>query len=395
MFKTKLASSRLSLTYLFDLPSIVKEPSSADHDAAVKKAAVHIGLVPAAAVAAKAFARAAITLPVVHASDFDQDFHLADGGPALRFEFYYDPDAPKMAIRIVTTLGEEPSMIIDGVLASRHAFHAMEILEGKALTTDSPGNRKDIPPLTYGIRQQLNFMFEIIPGTLVRIVFAYFSLLLDLLFFRRPPSDPTLVNDAKSMFRFYNSNSASEPCVFQTYTPATLGPKPFRAFLALIDAWRKVRELAGFFYLINFSPQVAPGVTANVNDIARLSNRYKNCFDRAGSGPPPPLWVVSNPQMARRLFINNYGVHSHNFCAKPVSYVWDWLELAAPIHGAGCITLNGTFMFWIRGMPSAVRQAALSHTLGEPIATFPQNQKWFAAMGLPASIAPKEAKKES
>jgi len=299
---------------------------------------------------------------------------------------------PKMAVRIVTSLGEEPSMIMDGVLASRIAFYTMELLEGNVkLSTESPAAREGaIPPLNFGLRQQINFLWEI-PGTLVRIVYAYLSTLFDNIFGARfPSSDPTFVHDVKSLFHFYESPRANELAELHVYRPKvfTNSEKPFRIFLRVVDARRNARGLAGYFYLINFSPLVASGVTSNIKDIVSYKNRYLNAFDRPNRGPTPPMWRVVNPQLSRRIFINNSGIHQHTFSAKPVAYVWDWLEMAAPLHGAGCITLNSVFMVWFRGMPAALQQGDFSPWLGEPVSRTIQNDQWFKCMGSSKSIAP-------
>lgn len=284
-------------------------------------------------------------------------------------------------------------MIIDGVTASRLAMHTMEVLEGKPLAMASPGNRKGqgmIPPFTYGLGQKLNFFLEI-PGTLLRMLLANLSLLLDKLLGRPAPADPTVVTDAKSLLRFVQSERANDPAVSQLYcVPPSKGlAKPFRVFLALIETWRTSLSLAAYFFLINFSPMVAPAVSSNVDDITSAERRYKCAFDRPGPGPPPPLWAVSNFQMARLLFFNNYGIHVHNFSAVPTAFMWDWLELGAHMNGAGCISINGTFLAWVRGLPSALRRNELASKLGEPVGQVTQNMQWFKTMGLPASLAPK------
>ena len=94
-------------------------------------------------------------------------------------------------------------------------------------------------------------------------------------------------------------------------------------------------------------------------------------------------------QMARLIFFNNYGIHTHNFSARPTAFVWDWLELGAHMHGAGCISINGIFLCWVRGMPSTLRRGNFAAKLGEPVAHISQNVHWFKTMGLPTSLAPK------
>ena len=395
MLKTKLPSSRLCLTYVFELPAErTASPSPEAHDVAIKKAAQISGLVSKDIVAATASSLKDVSLANVHKLPFKESFFVKDGGPALRCEFYYGSDTTKtsmVAVRIVTSLGEEPSMIIDGVLASRIAFYTMELLDGNdELSTGSPAAREgSIPTLKFGFRQQINFLREI-PGTLLLIIYTYlYTFFVKLLGIKEAPSDPTLVHDPKTLFRFYESSRANELAELQAYRPEVKDyEKPFRKFLQVVDNWRNVRGLVGYFYLINFSPLVASGVTSNIQDIVSYKRRYRNAFDRPNRGPTPPMWRIVNPQLSRRIFINNYGIHVHSFKAKPLAYVWDWLEMAAPLHGAGCITLNGVFMAWFRGMPAALEQGDLSSWMGEPIARVTQNDVWFKCMGLPRSIAP-------
>ena len=260
MFKTKLPSSRLSLTYEFELPAAVHNPSSAVHDAAVKKAAALSGLVDPLVVSAKAFSKKDPTLASVHALPFDPKEFVNDGEKGVHFEFFYDPSAKRLAVRLVTTLGGgDPSRFIDGVVASRLAFMAIELLEGRAaLSQDSPAAREP-PPMKFGLRQQMNFARAVMPGTLCRIVFAWMSMLVDRALGIKPPADRTLVHDAKSLFRYYESSPAdiAEYMVFRPTLDAQ--EKPFRKFLRVVDAWRCASSRAGYFYLINFSPLVAPG----------------------------------------------------------------------------------------------------------------------------------------
>ena len=87
--------------------------------------------------------------------------------------------------------------------------------------------------------------------------------------------------------------------------------------------------------------------------------------------------------MSRRLFFNNYGKHKHSFKAVPVAYIWDWLELPAPLSGAGCITINEVFMCFVRGTPAALKQGPFADKLGAPRYEIAQNGKWFASVGGP------------
>ena len=141
-----------------------------------------------------------LSLAAVHGAPFDPADFVQDGCKGVHYEFAYDPTRPKSALRIVTTLGETKELILDGILAARLGFMAMELLEGKELSTDSPAARK-VPPFTFGLRHKWNFFKELMPGTLIRILVAYASMLLDFVLGAKPPKDVTLVHDAKSIFR--------------------------------------------------------------------------------------------------------------------------------------------------------------------------------------------------
>ncbi|KAJ1449922.1 hypothetical protein M885DRAFT_571967 [Pelagophyceae sp. CCMP2097] len=219
METTKLPSSRLCLTYEFVLSAVLKEPSSAVHDAAVKSAAAQCGLCAPASISARATRLDGCTLANVAGGGFDASFHVADGGPAVRLEFYYDGLAPRLCVRIVTILGEGPASMIDGVTASRLAFHAMEVLEEVEMKRDSPAAREGrVPPFHYGARHRFNFLREV-GGALLRTAVANASLFFDRVLQRAPPKDLTLVHDATTLFRFYASPNRNEPCQFRCYRP--------------------------------------------------------------------------------------------------------------------------------------------------------------------------------
>ena len=280
------------------------------HDAAVKNAAELSGLVDPMVVSAKAFSRKDITLASVHALPFDPKEYANDGEKGLHFEFFYDPSAKRMAVRLVTTLGDgDPSCAVDGVMASRLALMAIELLEGRAeLSKDSPAAREGrVPPMKFGLRQQMNFALAVMPGTLFRIVFAWMSMLVDRVLSIKPPADLTVVHDAKSLFRYYESSPAADIAEFMVFRP-TIDPqdteKPFRKFLRAVEAWRCASSLSGYFYLINFAPLVAPGVTTDINDIGDINKRFRGAFARPGSPLAPPDWVIANPLHSRLIFVN-------------------------------------------------------------------------------------------
>ena len=77
--------------------------------------------------------------------------------------------------------------------------------------------------------------------------------------------------------------------------------------------WRAAVGFVGYHYLINFSPHVAPGITTQISHVRSQTERYAHAFAPPGAAPPPHLWRLNNPCLAKLVFINNYGVHKHNF----------------------------------------------------------------------------------
>ena len=119
--------------------------------------------------------------------------------------------------------------------------------------------------------------------------------------------------------------------------------------------WAKTIGLnGGYFYLNNFSPRAAPGLTRDASTLFTRPGREMGIFDVPG--PPPTtagLWAMQNVLIADMVFVNNYGKHTFSFDAVPTRFVWDWAGLTA-VQGAGAITINGQSMAWIRGSSDSV-----------------------------------------
>jgi hypothetical protein len=360
-----------------------KTLSSEEHNAAAKRAAKETGIVPESAVKAQVVHCSDASLSTVHHLPFDSAFYVANGGPAVRLEFVYNHTS--MFVRIVTSLGDGSQCIVDGVTASRLAFHTMEILEGEKLNHQERWSCKP-PALKFGKRQQWNGMREMNLAQFL-IVLAKLRLVLDMLLemmfgmLIRLNFGKSIVNSPYTMLRFYQSDEYKHtPAHVHAFGPSDMG---FKDFLVVVESWKQSLGSTGYFFLMNFSPEVACGLTTNIHDIKNRSSRYENAFIPAGSGPPPPVWgAIFNFLLSRKIVINNYGVHIHNFSAQPVAFVWDWLELAAPLHVCGCISLNGKFLSFTRGLPvSLERNQSMTHAFGPPARVSSQNTFWFKQMG--------------
>jgi hypothetical protein len=384
MYKVSLPAPRLSLSFEFELDKPLSNPSTEVHDAACKQAAAALANFadtqiqgakdPSAAFSARVVSSKDLSLNKVQNYPFDPDFHVANGGPAVRYEFFYDKELPKMFFRVVTTFGDLDETV-DGVFASRVGLHAMEILQGNEVNKSIFPKH---PPFTLGFRHSFNFIQFVLGGLpCVGYFKMYLCIFLEKLRLKGKPQDMTRVNDMVSLFRFQDTDQASDPAVYQSFR-SDVGS--FKPFLNLIEEWRKALGKISYFYLINFSPRVAPGATTNIHDIGRLEGRYRGAFAQPGSPPGADIWLGQNLILARMIFVNNYGKHQHNFKAKPVAFIWDWLHLANSHVGAGCIAINGVFLSWFRGMPSSQKAVDFAEVLGAPVAETMQNQSWNETM---------------
>lgn len=152
--------------------------------------------------------------------------------------------------------------------------------------------------------------------------------------------------------------------------------------LEAIEAWRLQSGATACYTLLNFSPHAVPSIVPCAADLADIDKRYAGAL--APKGPPPcgPAWLVLNHVHAPLIFVNNYGRHSATFRAVPTAFCWDWLGLAAPIAGIGCVTVNGAFLGWVRSTRDdidacgALMEAAMGPCIEEADAVeWPQKQK--------------------
>merc|ERR1719373_760534 len=60
----------------------------------------------------------------------------------------------------------------------------------------------------------------------------------------------------------------------------------------------------------------------------------------------------------RAMMFNNYGRHSHSFRARPTGFSWDWLSFPGAMTAAFCISINGSFLCGLRGLPANVALGA-------------------------------------
>ena len=375
---------RLCLSLEFDIDKAGERPSSDCHDAAIKEAARVVdgfidfskyGVTPDA-FSARVIDGSAIdpdrplSFTAAHSAPFDPNFHVAYGGPAIRYEFIYSenhiqdaPDTPsKLFLRIVTSFGK-PEETIDGVLATRIGLTAMEILQGNDV---HPTIFPKHPSVPFGLRNVFNFIHHNILNGLLAIPIGYMQLylysILETLGVKKE-NNIFRVNNMASLLKFHASKHSLDSAKYNIYRSES--KDAFKVFLSVAEKWTKRLGLDGYFYLLNLSPLAAPAITYNIQDIAKLETRYRGAFAPAGPPPGAEIWPILNLALASKIVINNYGVHKHNFSAKPISFIWDWLHIRNTAHLCACITINGVSMACFRGLESSLE------LLDVPTETFP------------------------
>jgi hypothetical protein len=277
MNQVSLPAPRLCLTLAFDLvdAKVLLLLQAADqqqqHDAAVKEAARCLhrsnGFMKYG-VTADAFCARTITVtphddddpPVmdfasVHNLPFDPNFHVASGGPAIRYEFLYDTNtvvtnAPvsKMYLRIVTSFGKLEE-VIDGVTAVRIGLTAMEILHGNE---PYPTIFPNVPLFRFGVRHAINFLYYVVGMSMLAIPIGYMKMCIDITlewFGITTKRDLTKVR-AASLIRFQSTQHKSDAATYQLYKSEV--KDVFELYLTYVDEWRKRLHLYGYFCLLNF-----------------------------------------------------------------------------------------------------------------------------------------------
>lgn len=375
---------RLCLSLEFDIEKSGQRASNDRHDAAIKEAArVVDGFISFSkfGVTSDAFSAKVIdgteidpdrqlSFTAAHNAPFDPNFHVANGGPAIRYEFIYSdnhsndsPDTPsKLFLRIVTSFGK-PEETIDGVLATRIGLTAMEILQGNEV---HPTIFPKHPPVPFGMRQVFNFFHHNILNGVLAIPIGYLQLYLFTMLEKlgvKKEDNIFRVNNTVSLLKFHASKHSLDSAKYNIYRSDS--DNAFKAFLSMTEKWTKRLGLDGYFYLLNMSPLAAPAITYNIKDIANVEARYRGAFAPAGPPPGEDIWPIMNLAVASKIVVNNYGVHKHNFSARPVSFLWDWLHIRNTANVAACITINGVFMACFRSLEPSLE------LLDVPKETFP------------------------
>ncbi len=377
------ASETLCLCVEFDLSDVPAETRArmreVDHDAALRRAIARTTLFDDAersrTITGKARHRvvetsASASLRATHGAEFDAWARARDAHVSV--DYVYAATGDGLGARVLTKLGA-----CDGVTALRVALHALEIVEGGNEAMTESAFKKN-PTYRYGARQAFNFVRRVLFETAVDLVGYKLGLGYGRKNARQAPEYDGVraPNTPKALFDLYAEGEAPA-CEYRVYRPEH--PKGFHRLIAALKEWERVAGLRGYFCLLNFSPRAVPAYLTSADDLrGDIRARYREAFDNIAAPPTGPIWDVQTPFLLRKIFVNNYGRHSHSFRAKLRGFVWDWLRVPATCRGAGCVEINGEFCVWTRGLDlnqPCVRDSLERH-LGRPFDSFHQNASW-------------------
>jgi len=379
-------SETLCLCFEFDLSDVAEETRArmreTDHDAALKQVIARTTLFDDVAesrkITGKARARvidaaSSASLRATHDADFDAWARARDAHVSV--DYVYSASGDALGARVLTKLGA-----CDGVTAVRAALHALEIVEGGSEAMTESAFKKN-PKYSYGARQAFNFVRRVLFETAVDVVGYKLGLGYGRVNARQAPEYDGVraPNTPKALFDLYAEKGAAPACEYRVYRPEH--PKGFHRLIAALKGWERVAGLKGYFCLLNFSPRAVPAYLTSADDLrGDIRVRYREAFDKIAAPPTGPIWDVQTPFLLRKIFVNNYGRHTHSFKAKLRGFVWDWLCVPATCRGAGCIEINGEFCVWTRGLD--LKQPCVSDSiekhLGKNFDSFEQNSSWEA-----------------
>lgn len=250
--------------------------------------------------------------------------------------------------------------------AVRLALHTLEALEGTPVCSSSVEAFKRNPPFTWTWRHSLNFWSTVL-GSLGTILWPAW---LQRSVSAQEAAAPVTYNG----MRAYYATSTPAPACFITYAPRAPGRNAYKDFITALGKWQEQARWEGFFSLLNFSPDAAPSVVPHAKDLLDIDARYRGIFAPVGKPQGGGLWTLMNALHVRLVFVNNYGRHQHTFKATPTQFLWDWVGMAAPVAGAGCITINGAFLAWTRWTPAGQERGKKiqEEALGKPVGVYSQ-----------------------
>ena len=279
----------------------------------------------------------------------------------LRIELMYGTGAQarQVAVRCLVELPQ-----LDGVTGLRFTLTVLEALLGGGQASAATESFKRMPPLRYTTGHAVRFirrLADLVP----RLLYAW-------LFQPAVSELQTMVPTTPAgIFAFYRQRKPPLG-VFRSYAPAGNAGAAFKAMIAALSGWAtRPPRRRGYYVLINLPPAVVASIVPNPADVMDTEARYAGALLPPGPPPTGAPWVLLNHIHAEHIFINNYGRHSHPGlpAGRATGFLWDWIGLAAPICGIGCVTVNDAFLAWRRGTAADLdtSEALFAASLGKPV----------------------------
>jgi hypothetical protein len=282
-----------------------------------------------------------VNVTTVHKRPANTEWHNNENH--LRCEVFYGTGAHANQVG-VRCLVELPQL--DGVTGLRFTLTLLEALLSVGPSSLSTAREfKRNPPLHYtpghAVRL-LRRLAELVP----RLIYSWLLQPAASELQTKIPTTPA------GLFAYYRQ-LAPPLAVCRCYTPTGVNAgEAFKAMIAALSGWAtRPPRRRGFYVLINLPPAVVPSIVATPAEVMATEARYAGALVPPGPPPSGAPWALLNHVHVEHIFLNNYGRHSHPSlpAGRFTGFLWDWVGLAAPICGIGCVTINDTFLAWRRG----------------------------------------------
>lgn len=353
-----LATSHLQLAFEFDIVNVSNwnDLNKKDHQIAVNEAceAFENLLKNGKKIVCRSHQKIG-TVTIKDAQSLPRDDPwCSDPSHTLVIEFLYSSDHPQLAIRVLVDLS-----VLDGVTGARIALHTVEVLEYGKQTVSSTEAFKVNPKFTFGFQHALNFI--------KRIGFGHLSYFYPSFLNNVSEQEVSCPTNGAGLRAYYAQNNPKRAKLLWYSTNGPAGTN-FKKLLVAAQQWKDLVGWAGFFSLINFPPGVSASIVARAEDLTSINLRYANVFVPAGQPPASDIWKILNFVHVYYIFFNNYGRHTIKSNAVATAFTWDWLGMAAPVCGLGCIAINDRLLIWTRWTETGVKtgEKILSSFFGEP-----------------------------
>ena len=352
----------LSLVYTLDDAQSVEHLRRRDAQLLADECAAATGglLPPGTRVVARVEAAdGPVNVTAVHKRPANTAWHGNDNH--LRIEVCYGTGAHarNVGVRCLLELPQH-----DGVTGLRFTLTFLEALLSGGPPSLSTAGFKRNPPFHYTFGHFIRLLRRL-ADLLPRVLYSWL--------FQPAVSEleTQIPTTAAGLLAYYRQKSPPL-AMCRCYAPTGVNAgAAFKAMIAALPGWAtRPPRRKGFYVLINLPPAVVPSIVITPAEVLDIKARYAGVLGPPGPPPAGAPWALLNHVHVEQIFLNNYGRHSHPGlpAGRFTGFLWDWIGLAAPVCGIGCVTINDTFLAWRRSTAADLdtSEALFAASLGRP-----------------------------